>query len=105
MIIHKPSMRRLSRDHAPRRCRSVQGVSAGFTTSDPFTQSLTNVMANGRPRPNSGGLGLRLEFSDPGLAEVGDEVAQRAGAGHQPFQVLGRGVVLVAVAGFDIGAL
>lgn len=28
-----------------------------------------------------------------------------AGAGHEPIQILGRGVVLVAVSGFDIGAL
>ncbi|MNC63717.1 hypothetical protein D3C75_1138630 [compost metagenome] len=95
----------LSSDHGSDRFRLVQGISAGFITSDPFTRSLTNVMVTDRQRPRSGVLGLRFQLCDPGLAEVGDEVAQRAGSGHQPFQVLSRSVVLVAVAGFDIGAL
>lgn len=44
MIIHRRSMLPLNRDHGAELFRNVQDVSAGFTTSDPFTQSLTNVM-------------------------------------------------------------
>lgn len=63
------------------------------------------TMVKGRGAASgSDGCGSGLEFGDLGLANVGDEVAQLAGAGRQPFEVFG-GVVLVAVEGRDIGAL